>query len=119
MERSTFTVTCLSLICILLVLPSILHALVVCYRTIDSSERILLNFFYIPKASGQTTMNSQNENLNDSMNNSASISINNKNNTHSQTIVSNKVDKSPTQKWSISLIDLLSDRSEEHMSELQ
>jgi len=43
------------------------------------------------------------------MNNSTSISINNKNNTHSQTIVSNKVDKSPTQKWSISLIDLLSD----------
>ena len=109
MERSTFTVTCLSLICILLVLPSILHALVVCYRTIDSSERMLLNFFYIPKASGQTTMSSQNENRNDSMNNSASISINNKNNTHSQTIVSNKVDKSPTQKWSISLIDLLSD----------
>jgi NitT/TauT family transport system permease protein len=109
MERSTFTVTCLSLICILLLLPSILHALVVCYRTIDSSERMLLNFSYIPKASGQTTMSSQSENLNGIMSNSASISTNNKTNTHSQTIVSNKVDKSPIQKWSISLIDLLSD----------
>ena len=109
MEKSTFTVTCLSLICILLVLPSILHTLVVCYRTIDSSERMLLNFPYIPKASGQTTMSSQNENMNGIMSNSASISTNHKTNTHSQTIVSNKADKSPTQKWSINLIDLLSD----------
>src|SRR5690242_13393589 len=101
-------VSCLSLVCVLVVLLCMPPTLVVHHRVTGSFEQMLPNFSYISNAYGQMTSGRQNESLNIVLSNTSS-NINKNTNIHNQTIVSGNVDKSSNPNYSISFITLLSD----------
>lgn len=103
-----FIVSCLSLVCVLVVLLCMPPTLVVHHRVAGSFEQMLLNFSYISKAYGQMTSGPQNESLNIVLSNTSS-NINKNTIIHNQTIASSNVDKSSNPNYSISFITLLSD----------
>src|SRR5690242_6901945 len=101
-------ISCLSLVCVLVVLLCMPPTLVVHHRVTGSFEQMLPNFSYISNAYGQMTSGRQNESLNIVLSNTSS-NINKNTNIHNQTIVSGNVDKSSNPNYSISFITLLSD----------